>query len=70
MAEEGSNLAAHLLVQPSIRAVAKPYACVECLSSQDLLEEKCSITGDSVNRFSHMDQNTETRMNMVKMLRA
>ena len=40
MGHRDSALGAHLLVRPSIRAVANPYACVECLSSRHLLEVK------------------------------
>lgn len=67
MGQGGSDLAAHLLVQPSIRAVANPYVFVVYLSSRHLPEVNYSITGDSVDRFAHLNQNNSDFISTLAM---
>jgi aromatic ring hydroxylase len=57
MGQGASDLAARLLLQTCIMAVANPYFRVVYLSSRHLPEVNYSIIRDSIDRFTHLNQN-------------
>ena len=69
MGEETGNLPEHPLVVPSMRALATTFDCAHDPESRDLFRVRSSLTGDEINRFTHLHQSTDDLMNKVKMQR-
>ena len=55
-----SGVAAHPLVRPSLRALAATYQCAAAPEYRDLMQVRSSLTGELVNRFSHIHQSPRT----------
>ena len=69
MGESTGNLPEHPLVEPSIHAVAATYDSAQREELASLFRVKSSLTGETINRFTHLHQSTEDLVNKVKMQR-
>ena len=69
MGQEVENLADHPLVRPSLNACAMTYELAQQPAHADLMLATSSLTGQKVNRFTHLHQNTADLVAKVKMLR-
>ena len=67
--EEIKNWVDHPMIRPSINCVAMTYALAQDPQYADLMTVKSSLTGRTVNRFTHLHQSTEDLINKVKMQR-
>lgn len=56
-------------IRPSINAAATTYELVESDEHRDLSTAISHLSGQSINRFNHIHQNTEDLVKKVKMLR-
>ncbi len=63
------NLTENPLVAPSLRAVATTFDCAHDESSRELFRVRSSLTGEEINRFTHLHQSTQDLMNKVLMQR-
>jgi 4-hydroxybutyryl-CoA dehydratase/vinylacetyl-CoA-Delta-isomerase len=59
----------HPLVRPSLNACAMTYELAQRPEYDDLLTTESSLTGERVNRFTHLHQSTDDLVAKVKMLR-
>ena len=69
MGEKTGDLPENPLVEPSIRAVATTYDCAHQKATKSLYRVKSSLSGEEINRFTHLHQSTEDLMNKVIMQR-
>ena len=60
----------HPLIQPHINAAAATYDMAHEMEFEDLLTASSHLTGDKINRFTHIHQSTDDLIRKVKMLRA
>ena len=67
--EKIDNWVDHPMIRPSINCVAMTYALAQDPEYKDLMTVKSSLTGETINRFTHLHQSPEDLMNKVKMLR-
>ena len=67
--EKIENWVDHPMIRPSINCVAMTYALAQDPQYADLMTVKSSLTGRTINRFTHLHQSTEDLMNKVKMQR-
>lgn len=67
--EKIENWVDHPMIRPSINCVAMTYALAQDPQYADLMTVKSSLTGRTVNRFTHLHQSTEDLINKVKMQR-
>ncbi len=71
LGEKTGDLTEHPLVAPSMRSVATTYDCAfsEDDETRNLFRAKSSLTGQEINRFTHLHQSTDDLMSKVKMQR-
>lgn len=69
MGQEVENLVEHPLVRPSLNACAMTYELAQQPAHADLMLTSSSLTGQQVNRFTHLHQNTADLAAKVKMQR-
>jgi 4-hydroxybutyryl-CoA dehydratase/vinylacetyl-CoA-Delta-isomerase len=69
MGKKTDNLPENPLVEPSIRAVAATYDCAHNAETKPLFRVKSTISGEEINRFTHLHQSTDDLMNKVIMQR-
>ncbi len=71
MGERTKDLPDHPLIHPSIKAVAATYDCAHSDEAQirDLFRDTSSLSGEEINRFTHLHQSVEDLMNKVIMQR-
>ena len=67
--ENIENWVDHPMIRPSINCVAMTYALAQDPQYADLMTVKSSLTGHTINRFTHLHQSTEDLINKVKMQR-
>ena len=67
--EELDNYVDHPMIRPSLNAVAMTYALSHEITHQDLLTVSSSLTGERINRFTHLHQSQEDLVKKIKMLR-
>ncbi|MCI9598648.1 MAG: 4-hydroxybutyryl-CoA dehydratase [Firmicutes bacterium] len=67
--EQVENWVDHPIIRPSINCVAMTYELAQDPEYADLMTAKSSLTGETVNRFTHLHQNTDDLRKKVKMLR-
>ena len=60
----------HPLIQPHINAAATTYDMAHEMEYEELLTATSHLTGEKINRFTHIHQNTDDLVKKVKMLRA
>lgn len=59
----------HPLVKPSANSIAMSYRLAEHDDHESLMTAKSHITGNTINRFTHIQQNTEDLLQKVRMQR-
>jgi len=69
LGEKTGGLTDNPLVEPSIKAVAATYDCAHTEESEALFTAISSLSGEKVNRFTHLHQTTEDLVNKVIMQR-
>jgi 4-hydroxybutyryl-CoA dehydratase / vinylacetyl-CoA-Delta-isomerase len=69
MGQEVENLVEHPMVRPSLNACAMTYELAQQPAYADLMLTASSLTGQQVNRFTHLHQNTADLVAKVKMQR-
>jgi len=69
MGQEIENLVDHPLVRPSLNACAMTYELAQKPEYADLMLASSNLTGQTVNRFTHLHQSTADLVAKVKMLR-
>jgi len=67
--EKVENWVDHPIIRPSINCVAMTYALAQDPEYADLMTAKSSLTGKTVNRFTHLHQSTDDLVRKVKMQR-
>lgn len=69
MGELTRDLCDHPLVAPSIRAVAATFDCAHLDETRSLFRTCSSLSGEEINRFTHLHQSTEDLIYKVVMQR-
>jgi 4-hydroxybutyryl-CoA dehydratase/vinylacetyl-CoA-Delta-isomerase len=59
----------HPIIKPSINTVMKIYELAQMDEFKDLMTVKSHLTGETINRFTHIHQSTEDLIKKVKMQR-
>lgn len=67
--EQVENWVDHPIIRPSINCVAMTYELANDPEYVDLMTAKSSLTGETINRFSHLHQSTDDLRKKVKMQR-
>ncbi|MEG0392124.1 MAG: 4-hydroxyphenylacetate 3-hydroxylase N-terminal domain-containing protein [Anaerovoracaceae bacterium] len=67
--EQIENWVDHPIIRPSINCVAMTYELAQDAQYADLMTAKSSLTGETINRFAHLHQNTDDLRKKVKMQR-
>ncbi|MFQ5827303.1 MAG: 4-hydroxyphenylacetate 3-hydroxylase family protein [Dehalococcoidia bacterium] len=70
MGERIENRVDHPAIRPHINAAAETYNLAHDAQFAELGSARSHLTGDMVNRFTHIHQSTEDLITKVKMLRA
>ncbi|QEK12513.1 4-hydroxybutyryl-CoA dehydratase [Crassaminicella thermophila] len=63
------NFVDHPIIRPSINSVAMTYELAQDPQYEDLMLATSNLTGEKVNRFTHLHQSTDDLRKKVKMLR-
>ncbi|MBM3317944.1 MAG: 4-hydroxybutyryl-CoA dehydratase, partial [Candidatus Eisenbacteria bacterium] len=69
MGQEVESPVDHPLVRPSLNACAMTYELAERPEYADLMLATSNLTGQTVNRFTHLHQNAADLVAKVKMQR-
>lgn len=67
--EKVENYVDHPIIRPSINAMAMTYKLALDPEYEDLMTATSSLTGQKINRFTHLHQSTEDLIKKVKMQR-
>src|SRR5665647_2581091 len=67
--EKVDNYVDHPIIRPSINAMAMTYKMAQEPEYEDLMTTTSSLTGEKINRFTHLHQSTDDLRNKVKMQR-
>ncbi len=67
--ERVENYVDHPIIRPSINAMAMTYKLAQDPEYEDLMTATSSLTGNKINRFTHLHQSTDELIKKVKMLR-
>jgi 4-hydroxybutyryl-CoA dehydratase/vinylacetyl-CoA-Delta-isomerase len=67
--EEIEKTVDHPMIRPSLNAVAMTYELANQPEHQDLMTAQSNLTGERVNRFTHLHQGTDDLVKKVKMQR-
>ena len=59
----------HPIIRPSMNSVKMTYALAQDPQYEDLMTAKSHLTGEKINRFTHLHQSTEDLVKKVKMQR-
>ncbi|MBC7107122.1 MAG: 4-hydroxyphenylacetate 3-hydroxylase family protein [Firmicutes bacterium] len=59
----------HPIIRPSVNSVAKTYELALDERHRDLMTATSNLTGETVNRYTHLHQSTDDLVRKVKMLR-
>ena len=63
------NVVDHPIIRPSMNSVKMTYALAQDPQHEDLMTATSHLTGQKINRFCHLHQNTEDLIKKVKMQR-
>ncbi len=63
------ELTTHPMVEPSLRAVAATYDGAHAAETRDLFVARSSLTGEEVNRFTHLHGSTDDLLQKVMLQR-
>ncbi len=69
MGKKVKDLPEHPLVAPSVRAVAATFDCAFEPEGRKLLRTQSSLSGEEINRFTHLHRSREDLVNKVLMQR-
>ena len=69
MGEKIDNWVDHPIIRPSLNSVKKTYELAHKPEYEDLMTATSHLTGEKVNRFTHLHQSTDDLMKKVKMQR-
>ncbi|HXX33685.1 MAG TPA: 4-hydroxyphenylacetate 3-hydroxylase N-terminal domain-containing protein [Thermodesulfobacteriota bacterium] len=69
MGKETQDLPDHPLITPSVRAVASTFDCAYNDETRSLFRVRSSLSGEEVNRFTHLHQSPGDLMKKVLMQR-
>ncbi|MHB9097353.1 MAG: 4-hydroxyphenylacetate 3-hydroxylase N-terminal domain-containing protein, partial [Syntrophales bacterium] len=69
MGELVENPVDHPMIRPSMNSVKATYAVAGDPESEELLTATSHLTGEKINRFTHLHQSTEDLVKKVKMQR-
>ena len=69
LGERAKDLTGQPLLRPSLRAVAVTYDCAHDEEVGDLFRARSTLTGEEVNRFTHLHQSADDLVNKVLMQR-
>ena len=69
MGKETQDLPDHPLITPSVRAVASTFDCAYNDETRSLFRVRSSLSGEEINRFTHLHQSPEDLMKKVLMQR-
>ncbi|MGE5454459.1 MAG: 4-hydroxyphenylacetate 3-hydroxylase family protein [Methylocystaceae bacterium] len=69
MGELVDNPVDHPLIRPSINCCAMTYKLAELPEYENLMTATSSLSGEKINRFSHLHQSTDDLIKKVKMQR-
>lgn len=69
MGEEIENTVDNPIFRPSMNSVKKTYELAQDKQYENLMTATSNLSGEKINRFSHIHQNTDDLMKKVKMLR-
>lgn len=67
--EEVKNYVDHPIIRPSINACAMTYELAQRPEYEELVTTTSSLTGEKINRFTHLHQSAEDLVRKVKMQR-
>jgi 4-hydroxybutyryl-CoA dehydratase/vinylacetyl-CoA-Delta-isomerase len=67
--EEIANVVDHPMIRPSLNAVAMTYELSHDPKHEQLMTTTSNLTGEKINRFTHLHQSTDDLVKKVKMLR-
>ncbi|MGM0688427.1 MAG: 4-hydroxyphenylacetate 3-hydroxylase family protein [Bacillota bacterium] len=67
--ERVGNIVDHAMIRPSINAAAKSYELDDDPYTESLLTASSSLTGNKINRFTHLHQSSDDLISKVKMQR-
>ncbi|MDR2457004.1 MAG: 4-hydroxybutyryl-CoA dehydratase [Clostridiales Family XIII bacterium] len=67
--QEEKNWVDHPIIRPSINSVKMTYDLAQNPQHEDLMTATSNLTGEKVNRFTHLHQNTDDLRKKVKMQR-
>ena len=67
--EQIENWVDHPMIRPSINCVAITYDLAQDPQYEDLMTAESHLTGNKINRFTHIHQSTEDLKKKVKMQR-
>src|SRR4030042_3844550 len=63
------NITDNPIIKPSINSVALTYDLAQKEEYKDLMLARSSLTGEVINRFTHLHQNTDDLIKKIKMQR-
>lgn len=69
MGEQVENFVDHPIIRPSINSIAMTYDLAHDPQYEDLMTATSNLTGEKVNRFTHLHQSTGDLVKKVKMQR-
>ncbi|MCY6371913.1 4-hydroxyphenylacetate 3-hydroxylase family protein [Clostridium ganghwense] len=67
--EKIENVVDHPIIRPSLNSVKMTYDLAQMEEYKDLMTATSHLSGEKVNRFTHLHQNTEDLVKKVKMQR-
>ena len=67
--EEIENPVDHPMIRPSLNAVAMTYELAQHEEHRELMTARSSLSGQRVNRFTHLHQSTGDLVSKIKMQR-
>lgn len=67
--ERVENVVDHPIIRPSLNSVAKTYELARNPKYRELMTATSSLSGKTINRFTHLHQNTQDLVDKVRMLR-
>ena len=67
--EEIENYVDHPMIKPSLNAVSMTYHLANDPEHEDLMTVQSNLTGEPVNRFTHLHQGTDDLVKKIKMQR-
>ncbi|SKC36264.1 4-hydroxyphenylacetate 3-hydroxylase family protein [Maledivibacter halophilus] len=69
LGEKIDNVVDNPILRPSLNSVKMTYDLAQMPEYEDLMTSKSIFTGEKINRFTHVHQNTEDLVKKVKMQR-